>query len=56
MSYEELLIALENIVVNKVTTFSTGMSKTADTSAPMEMGMAVGSSDEEAIEEVQAVY
>ena len=40
MSYSELLIALENIIIGKVTTVPTAQNKKIDTSAPMEIGMA----------------
>ena len=40
MSYSELLIALENIISDKVATVPTVGSRRADTSAPMEIGMA----------------
>ena len=39
MSYSELIIALENIIVDKVLTFSSSKSWRNDTSAPMEIGM-----------------
>ena len=35
MSYSELLVALENIIVDKVATVPTVRSRKADTSAPM---------------------
>ena len=62
---EDLLIALENIIMDKVTTHSATKGKNIDTSAPMEIGMAAGADGEEAFEEgygrtselaVQAVY
>ena len=40
MSYDELIIALENIIIDKVSTVSTARSRKYDTSAPMEIGMA----------------
>ena len=40
MSYDELIIALENIIIDKVPTMHTTRSKKHDTSAPMEIGMA----------------
>ena len=40
MSYSELNIALENIIVDKVVTVPTARNKKHDTSAPMEIGMA----------------
>ena len=42
LPYEELLIALENIIIDKVTTHSALKVKNIDTSAPMEIGMAAG--------------
>ena len=39
LSYEELIIAIENIIVDKVTTITSRQRKN-DTSAPMEIGMA----------------
>ena len=51
LPYEELLIALENIIIDKVTTHSTSKEKNIDTSAPMEIGMAAGTDGEEAFEE-----
>ena len=61
--FEELLIALENIIVDNVTGHSVFKVKKLDTSAPMEIGMAAGTDGEEAFEEgktseiaVQAVY
>ena len=65
LPYEELLSALENILIDKVTTHSASEVKKIDTSAPMETGMAARSGGEEAFEEgygkpseftVQAVY
>ena len=65
LPHEELLIALESIIIDKVTTLSVSKVKKIDTSAPMEIGMAVGIDGEEAFEEwygktaelaVQAVY
>ena len=40
ISYSELLVALENIIVDKVATVPTGRNMIIDTSAPMEIGMA----------------
>ena len=48
-SYEELLVALENIIMDKVTALSAKGGRKTDTSAPMEIGMAAGSSDKEAL-------
>ena len=65
LPYEELFIALENIIIDKVTTHSTSKGKQHDTSAAMEIGMAAGADGEETFEEeygrtselaVQAVY
>ena len=38
LPYEELLIALEIIIIDKVTTHSLSKVKKIDTSAPMEIG------------------
>ena len=43
MSHEELLMALENIIIDKVTTHSVFKVRKIDTSAPLEIGMAEGS-------------
>ena len=65
LPYEEWLIALENIIIDKVTTHSELKVKKTDTSAPMEIGTAAGTDGEETSEEgygrtsehaVQAVY
>ena len=40
MSYGEIIIALENIIVDKVSTVQSSKSRRNDTSAPMEIGMA----------------
>ena len=65
MSYSELLVALENIIINTIATIPTVKSRKADTSAPMEIGMAAGDDGESAGEEedqrivdlaLQAVY
>ena len=40
MSYSELLVALENIIIDKVATVPTARNKKIDTSAPMNIGMA----------------
>ena len=61
---DESLIALENIIIDKVTTHSAKV-KRIDTSAPVEIGMAAGTDGEETFEEghgkaseiaVQAMY
>ena len=44
--YEELLIALENITMDKVTTHSASKLKKIDTNAPLEIGMAAGTDGE----------
>ena len=51
MPYEEILIALENIIIDKVKTHSVSKVKKIDTSAPMEIGMAGGTDGEETFEE-----
>ena len=65
LPYEELPIALENIIMDKVTTHSASKVKKIDMSAPMQIGMAAGTDSEEAFEEeygktsglaLQAVY
>ena len=65
MPYEALLIAVENIIIDRVATHSVSKAKKIDTGAPMEIGMAAGTDGEEAFEEghgkapelaVQAVY
>ena len=42
MSYSELLVALENIIIDKVATVPTASNRKIDTSAPMEIGMGGG--------------
>ena len=65
MSYSELVVALENIIVDKVATVPTARSRKHDTSAPMEIGMAAKEDGENASQEgnqriidlaLQAVY
>ena len=65
MSYNELIIALENIIVDKVVTVPTVRNKKHDTSAPLEIGMAAKEDGENASQEgdqrimdlsLQAVY
>ena len=51
MSYNELIIALENIIVDKVATVPTVRNKKHDTSAPMEIGMAAKEDGENASQE-----
>ena len=51
MSYDELIIALENIITDKVSTVSTIRSRKHDTSAPMEIGMATKEDGENASQE-----
>ena len=65
MLYYELIIALENIIIDKVSTVTTARSKKHDTSAPMKIGMATKEDGENASQEgdqriidltLQAVY
>ena len=65
LPYEKLLIELEKIIIDKVTSHSVSKVKNIDTSAPMEIGTAAGTHGESAFEEgfgkaselaVQAVY
>ena len=51
LPYEELLIALKNIILDKATTHSAHNVKKIDTSAPMEIGVAAGTDGEETFEE-----
>ena len=51
LPHEELLIALENVIIDKVTRHSVSKVKKTDTSAPMDIGMAAGTDGEEAFEE-----
>ena len=51
MSYNELIIALENTIVDKVVTVPTFGNKKHDTSAPMEIGMAAKEDGETASQE-----
>ena len=51
MSYSELIVAQENIIVDKVVTVPTARSKKHDTSAPMEIGMAAKEDGENASQE-----
>ena len=51
MSYSELLVAQENIIVDKVATVPTVRCRKADKSAPMEIGMAAKNDGESAREE-----
>ena len=39
MSYSELLVALENIIIDQISTVRTVRNRKIDTSAPMELGM-----------------
>ena len=39
MSYNELLVASENIIIDKVATVSTPRNRKIDTSAPMDIGL-----------------
>ena len=63
--YDELIIALENIIIDKVSTVPTARSRKHDTSAPMKIGMATKEDGENASQEgdqrivdlaLQAVY
>ena len=65
MSYSELIVALENIIVDKVAMAPTARGRKHDTSAPMEIGMAAKEDGESASQEgdqriidlaLQAVY
>ena len=65
LTNEELVIAPENIIMDKVTTHSASEVKKVGVSAPMKIGMAVGTDGEETFGEgygrtselaVQAVY
>ena len=65
MSYDELIIALENSIIHKVSTVTTARSRKHDTSEPMEIGMAAKDDGENASQEgdqriidlaLQAVY
>ena len=52
MSYSELFVALENIIItDKVETVPTARSRKIDTSAPMEIGMAAKEDRENASQE-----
>ena len=51
MSYSELLVALENIIIDKVATVPTARSRKNDTSAPMEIGLAAKEDGENASQE-----
>ena len=65
MSYSELIVALENIIIDKVAMVPIAKGKRHDTSAPMEIGMATKEDSENASQEgdqriidlaLQAVY
>ena len=65
MSYSELIVALENIIIDKVAMVPTARGRKHDTSAPMEIGMAGKEDGENASQEgdqrivdlaLQAVY
>ena len=47
MSYCELLVALVNIIIDKVATVPTATNRNFDTSAPMEIGMAAKDDSEQ---------
>ena len=51
MSYSELIVALVNIIVDKVVTVPTARNKKHVTSAPMEIGMAAKEDGENASQE-----
>ena len=51
LPHEELLIALENVIIDKFTRHSASKGKKIGTSAPMDIGMAAGTDGEEAFEE-----
>ena len=51
MSYDELLVVLENIIIDKVATIPTARNRRIDTSAPMEIGMAARDDGENLTEE-----
>ena len=51
MPYGELIIALENIIIDKVSSVPTARSRKHDTSAPMEIGMATKEDGENASQE-----
>ena len=51
LPHEELLIALENVIIDKFTRHSASKVKKTDTSAPMDICMAAGTDGEEAFEE-----
>ena len=65
MPFDELIIALENIIIDNVPTISTARSRRHDTSAPMDIGMAIKEDGENTSQEgdqrivdfsLQAVY
>ena len=65
MSYSELIIAFENVIVDKVSTAPSSKSRRNGTSAPMEIGMAAKEDEENVSQEgdqrimdlaLQAVY
>ena len=51
MSYSELIVALENIIIDKVAMVPTARGRKHDTSAPMEIGMAAKEDGENASQE-----
>ena len=55
MSYSELIIALENIIVDKVSTVPSSENRRIDTSAPMEIGMAAKEDGESASQEKKEI-
>ena len=65
MSYDEVLVALENIIIDKVDTVPTARNRKVDTSAPIDIGMSAKDDGEHLREEgdnrivdlaLQAVY
>ena len=51
MSYSELIVALENIIIDKVAMVPTARGRRHDTTAPMEIGMATKEDGENASQE-----
>ena len=51
MSYSELLVALDSIIIGKVATVPTARNRKIDTSAPMEIGVAAKDDGKSAREE-----
>ena len=55
MPYDELFIALENIIIHKVSAVPTARNKNIDTSVPMKIGMAANGDGERLREEGQRI-